>query len=1053
MRTVFFHLLFIITLVASNALAQEIRATISGTVTDQSGAIMPNVSVTVRNLDTANETTITTASDGSFRVPQLLPGNYELRASATGFRRAVRTGIHLNVGDHAVVDMQMAVGLLNEEVQVTDAPPVIETTSSELSGIVDDKQMRDLPLNGRDFFQLTMLQPGVVPATNAGPNPWGQGGIAKATVNGMRPTYNNITIDGTDVNDPTYNIPPGGASGAFLGVEAIKEFRIVTNTMSAEYGRNAGSAISAITQSGTNKLHGSVYEFLRNSIFDAKNYFDLPQQPIPHFSRNQFGGAIGGPIAKDRTFFFVNYEGLREALGRTATATVPDALAHRGFLPDPNNPGTLTNVGVNPAVAPFLALYPLPNGQNFGDGTGLLTSSASQPTTENYLTARIDQKLGANGLLFGRYTLDRSDTENPFLSTFVPGFRAFQFRRNQFFTLSETQTFTTKLLNEFRFGFNRTVYGANAANSNPGVTISALAPSGPLGLLDIQGLSAVGNSVLFPITSAGNTFQFIDNFSINTTRHLIKFGADIRRVQMNGKFDLYSGGAYTFFTVSDFLQAAPFSYFGAVAPSDSNRGYRQTALGFFAQDDFKVRPSLVLNLGLRYEYNTTPTEARGRIVNIRDTLHDTAVTLGDPLYEAPTKMFSPRIGFAWTPWAGRKTVIRGGYGIFYDQIWMNLYGNTRWSPPYYHTTFFLFPKFPDALAGAGATIPVGINAPIQFHMAQPYAMQYNLNVQQDLSHNFAFTMAYVGARGVHLPTQEQVNPPTPTVQPDGRLFFAAGAPRLNPNFGPIGNVHMRSNSFYNGLQAKVERRSGALQFQAAYTFSRSIDDASGPYPTDWTTDPAVPQNPFNLRDNRSISSFDHTHALTANLVYELPFGQGKQFGASWPGVLNAIAGGWSVSGITSAISGGPFTVLLGFDRCQTVDTPCRPDVVPGKLRILGNPNQWYDPAGFSVPAAGFLGNAPRNPLRGPRLFTQDIGLRKEFRFSERTRLEFRSELFNVFNHPNFAAPNNTRDPTGAGGRGDVVFADASGTPVGNAGKIFSTVTTSRQIQFALKLSF
>jgi len=384
---------------------------------------------------------------------------------------------------------------------------------------------------------------------------------------------------------------------------------------------------------------------------------------------------------------------------------------------------------------------------------------------------------------------------------------------------------------------------------------------------------------------------------------------------------------------------------------------------------------------------------------------------------------------------------------------MNLYGNTRWSPPYYHTTFFLFPQFPNALAGAGAEIPVGINAPIQFHISQPYAMQYNLNVQQELFHNFGFMIAYVGARGVHLPTQQQVNPPTPQAQPDGKLFFPAGAARLNPNFGPVGDILTSANSFYNSLQVKLERHAGAVEFNVAYTFSRSIDDTSGPYPTDWTTDPAVPQNPFNLRENRSVSSFDHTHALTSNVVYELPFGHGKKIGSSWSGVADALLGGWAISGITSAVSGGPFTVLLGFDRCQTVDTPCRPDLVPGNLRITGDPARWYDPAGFSLPAAGFLGNAPRNVLRAPGLFTQDIALRKEIRLSEKTKLEFRSELFNVFNHPNFAAPNNTRDPTGAGGRGDVVFADASGAPVGNAGTIFSTVTTSRQVQFALKLSF
>ncbi len=1043
-----------IALLGNGVQAQEIRATISGTVTDASGAVMPKVTITVRNLDTGQESIAKTADDGSFRVGALLPGNYEVRAELTGFKTEVRRGISLAVGQQVVVNLQMVVGEKVERVEVSEAPPLVEANSSALSGLVNDKQMRDLPLNGRDFFQLTLLQPGVLPALNAGPNPWGQGGIAKASVNGMRPTYNNITLDGTDVNDPTYNIPPGGAAGAFLGVEAIREFRILTNTMSAEYGRNAGAAINAVTKSGTNELHGSLFEFLRNSALDAKNFFDLANQPIPHFSRNQFGGTLGGPIIKNKTFFFVNYEGLRESLGRTATSTVPNALAHQGILPDPANPGKTINAGVDPSVKPFLDVFPLPNGTDFGDGTALLTASASQLTAEDYGTGRIDHQLTSKDYLFGRYTFDDSTTNNPFLSTFVPGFPSAQFRRNQFFTLSETHTFTTAMLNEFRFGFNRTVYGAKATKVIPGASISAISPNTPLGLIDIHGLSALGNSILFPINSAGNTFQFLDNISVNRTRHFLKFGVDVRRVQMNGIFDLFVGGNYTFNTLKDFLTASPFSFFGALPGSNSGRGYRQTLFAGFFQDDFKVKSGLTLNLGVRYEYNTAPTEANGRNVNIRDTLHDTAVTLGDPLYKAPKKMFAPRVGFAWTPWSGGKTAVRGGFGVFYDQLWMNFYGNTRWSPPYYHTTFFLFPKFPNALAGAGATIPVGLNFPFDFTPSQPYAMQYNVTIERELPGQTVVKVGYVGARGVHLPAQLQVNVPTPTVLPGGTLFFPAGAPRLNPNFGPVSNILTISQSFYNAFQLSVERRFyQGLQFQAAYTLSKSIDDVSGPYPTDWTTDPAVPPNSFNLKANRAISSFDHTHAFVFNFTYELPYGQNKRFGANASGVAKAIFGDWSVSSISSFETGNPFTVLLGFDRCQTVDPPCRPNVVPSSLRILGDPSKWYDPAGFQLQSAGFLGNASRNVLRGPGFASVDFALSKNFHLSERLRLEFRTELFNIINHPNFASPNNTRDPTGAGGRGDVVFADPSGVPVGNAGTIFSTVTPSRQIQFGLKLAF
>ena len=1050
----FTKLVALLILSAGAAIGQEIVAMISGTITDQTGASVANATVTVRNVDTDESRKASTGPDGAYRVPSLLAGNYELRVEASGFRTAVRTGISLAVAQHAEINVSLTVGSQTQTVEVTGSAPLVETTSSALSGLVNERQMRDLPLNGRDFFQLTLLQPGVVPTLNAGPSPWAQGGITKAAVNGLRPTNNNVTIDGTDVNDPTYNIPPGGASGDFLGVEGIREFRVLTNTMSAEYGRNAGAAISAITLSGTNDIHGSAYEFLRNSVFDAKNSFDLADRSIPHFSRNQFGGTIGGPIKKDRTFFFGNYEGFREALAKTEVATVPDANAHNGLLPDPNNPGSFINVGVNPAIAPYLALYRNPNGTNFGDGTAELITSETQPTTENYGLVRIDHKFSEKDSLFGRYIIDYSDLSNPYLSTLTPGFVASQNRKNQFLTITENHIFGRSMLNEFRFGFNRTVYSAAAANSNPGLSISVLNPTGPLGLIQIGQLSAIGNSVLFPINSAGNTFQFTDTFSINKAHHFFKFGTDIRRVQMNGFFDLYSGGNYTFNTLRDFLTDSPFSYFGALPGSDSSRGFRQSLFAFFFQDDYKILPRLTLNIGLRYEYNTTPTEAHGRIVNIPHPLTDTNVTVGNPLYHAPNKMFAPRVGFAWTPFPDSKTVVRGGFGIFYDQLWMNLYGNTRWSPPFYHTTFFLSPAFPDPTAGSGGAFPVGINSPFQFNPSQPYAMQYNLNIQRELPGSMAFTIGYVGTRGVHLPTQQAVNPPTPQIQPDGSLFFPAGAPRLNPNFGPVSDILMAGNSFYNALQLSLARHfAQGLEFQVSYTFSKIIDDVSGPYPTDFTTDPAVPQNPFNLHASRSVSSFDHTHAFVANFNYELPFGHSRKYGSQSSGVVNAIIGDWAISGITSAVTGNPFTVLLGFDRCQVVDTPCYPDVAPGNLRVTGNPNQWYDPAGFTLQPAGTLGNSPRNVLRGPGLFTQDLALRKQFQLTERLHLEFRSEFFNITNHPNFASPNNTRDPTGSGGKGDVVIADASGVPVGNAGKIFSTVTTSRQIQFALKLLF
>ncbi len=1025
---------------------------------------MPGALIRVKNLDTGIEHAVVSDESGRYRISGLAPGNYEIVIELQGFKREVRSGIRLAVAQQAVIDVVLEVGELAEQVTVVGEAPLIERATSQITGLVDERKMRDLPLNGRDFFQLTTLQPGVVQTPSAGPNPWSKGGITKAAVYGLRPTWHNVMIDGSDVNDAGFNVPPGGTAGFLLGVDSVREFRIFTNTFSAEYGRNAGSIVQAVTRSGTNEFHGSFFEFHRNSVLDAKNFFDRPDAPIPLFIRNQFGGSFGGPISmpgvyngRDRSFFFLSYEGFRERLGVTSNTTVPNALSRRGILPDPRNPGRFIEVGVDPKIKPFLDLFPLPNGEDFGDGTGRLLTSDIQDTDENYFLIRIDHKLSDNDSLFARYIFDDSFGNVPFLSTLVPGFPGRRDIRNQYFTFQEQKIIRPNLINEFRFAFNRTMILAKGSRGVAGDLSISLVPDRPLGAITIGGLPLLGNNLIFPLGSASNAFQWVDNVSWNKGRHALKFGAEFRRVQINGAFDLGVDGQYLFFNLRDFLQAKPFFFLGTLPGfSDSSRGFRELHFWWFVQDDIQVTPNFTLNLGLRYRYDNNPTEANGRVANIRNIFTDRDTTVGKIFDDVPLDLFEPRLGFAWSPFADKKTVVRGGFGIFRDQIWANLYFDTRFLPPFYKLILSLFPPFLDPLAGP-LILPVS-SFGITFDPNFPYVLQYNLNIQREITPDMVFKVGYFGSRGISLVRAAEANPVKPEIV-NGRPFFPAGGQRVNPNFGSLPTIFTDANSFYNGLSLEFQRRfSRGLEFQVSYTLGKSIDDASGPFPSDSVAEAGLSQDFFNRKGSRGRSFFDVRHNLVINYTYDLPFGPGKKFARDLTGFAAKLAEGWQISGITQFASNSPFTALLGFDNARMLpsfisDRPnLRPGADPDKA-LLKDTERWFDPSIFELPPEGFLGNAGRNILKGPDFKNFDFSIVKNTKINEDKTVQFRAEFFNIFNHPNFSVPVNTQGPNGIGGNGVAIFADRSGVPLGNAGKIFSTVNTSRQVQFAIKLLF
>jgi len=1048
---------------------QRVSSDILGTVTDPTGAVIADAQITVTRIETAERRTATTNEVGVYRVAGLNPGNYQVTVAHPGFKTTTLTGIVLLVNQQALMNVMLPLGNLEESVTVVAEVSLLETTSSGLSGVVTASTLRELPLNGRDLFQLALLETGVLPLTTAGPNPFADGGTSKAAVNGARPTMNNVNLDGSDINDPAYNNPPGGVAGVQLGVDGIQEFRVLLNNYSSEFGRNAGANVQYVTRSGGNDFHGSLFEFHRNAAFDARNFFDRGK--IPPFVRNQFGGTLGGPIRKNRTFFFTNFEGLRESRSITQSLSVPDGNAHSGFLPSAANPSQLVNVGVDPRVAPLLNLYPLPTSGSIGSGLATLQTSQKQLTHQNYGVLRIDESLNSRDKVFARYVLDDSNAFVPFANTVTPGFPSERTIRNQYLMLNWTRFFGANLLNEAKLSFSRLHQASREAYSHP-LSIS-LSSNRQLGAVSIAGLPQLGSSLVTPIDSVSNTYEAIDNLSYQWHSHQFKVGGNFKRLQNNGPFDALVNGAYIFGDLTGFgfpaqsnnpsleffLRAVPLVYLGVdPALADSDRGYRQNYLGLYFQDDWSIGERLNLNFGIRWEYWSNPSEAHDRLSNIRNPLTDTEPTVGNLWESVPLNQWSPRLGFAWRPAVDDRMVIRGGFGLLRDQIWTNAYGDTRFYQPFFRPLQYLLPVFQtpptstESIMGLGGPPSVLGILGTPYHPDFPYYLQYNLNVQRELPGDFRLQVAYVGSRGIHLLRSGESNPFLPEVER-----------RINPNFGPVPMMATDAQSSYNSGQLNLQRRfSKGFLLEASYTFSKSLDDASGLLQSDFTSESGVSQNFYNRGADRGRSGFDRTHALVVNYLYQLPVGPQRHI----------LFRGWAVSGITTWMSGAPFTANLGsFNNSGTrpLTSADRPNLKPNAKPCgekLRSPDRWFDPAIFTLPDAGQFGNAGRNVMCGPGLTNFDFSVTKETLLKDGVRLQFRAEFFNLFNHPNFDVPINTQSPTGGGGNGEAIFIGRKGPPcqaavdpsgcgilAPNVGQIFRTTTTSRQIQFGLKLTF
>lgn len=1048
------------------AVGQAPGRSLSGKVKSASGSPIPKAQVSVKNLANGNIFSAVARGDGSYKIAHLAPGNYEVSASAPGFT-SIRTFVAINADQ-------------DQETNLTMSSGNAQRASSAVSGVVNSQSVRELPLNGRSASDLAALEPGVETARtqSSGQGKYGFG--TQMTISGGRPRQNDARLDGISVNDYA-NGSPGSALGVNLGVDAVEQFTVLTSNYPAQVGRSSGGVVGATTRSGSNTFHGDLFEFLRNSALDARNFFDAATKPP--FRRNQFGASAGGPLGKGHTFIFGDYEGLRQSLGVTQVDTVPSAAARTGNL----STGAVT---VDPDVLRFVnAFFPLPNGGLLGPGdTGIFAFSGQQVTPENYFTTRLDHKFSAGDRLSGTYMFDSGTVRQPDeLNNKITGYDS----RRQFFTVSEAHTFNPRLLNSLRFGIYRVVAstGLTFPSGNPAAADPSFAtvPAHNAAAVTVPGITAFTGGLGAPTNYHFHwtTIQTYDDLTWTSGTHSLKFGMGLERIRDNELGVSSPNGEFLFDSLSGFLTNNPISLSAAIPTAVSPRGIRQTIVGTYAQDDWRWHPNFTINLGLRYEMSTVITEVQGKLTILRN-ITDAAPHLGNPLISNPTLLnFEPRTGFSWDPFRDGKTSVSGGFGVFDVLPLPYLFQmNELFSAPFFESASASNPgKFPSAayaaLTGSTNTFRQAFFEP---HPGRNYVMQWNLTIHRQLATDTSLRVGYVGSRAIHQPfrTEEAdiVLPVTLTSQGYVWPVPIGSGTRLNPNAGRITAGFWDGRAFYDALQVQVKKKIGrASQLAGSYTWGKTIDTGSGSMVGDEYTNSISSPLFFNLRLNRGLADFNVSQNLSVNYTWDLGTPKWKSGFADWG------LGGWQIGGVFQASTGVPFTPGFAGDTLGVSGTDPGVDVPDltggagcGSLVNSGNPNHYIKTQCFAIPTAptqaffnancdpappigpngtrqqlpprdlrcfNLRGNLGRNTLIGPGLVNFDFSLFKNNfvkRISDAFNVQFRAEFFNIVNHANFAPPLDNRN----------VF-DAAGNPIGNAGLITATQTPSRQIQFAVKI--
>jgi hypothetical protein len=1037
--------------VADSAAAQAVRATVLGTVTDRTGGVLPGATVNVTNTETGVVQSTAADSQGRYAVTDLLPGAYTVEVSLSGFQTVVRQGIRLVVGTQAVVDFTLGPSAVQETITVTADAPVVDTVSVALGTVIEQKQMAELPLLDRSYSKLIVLAPGAneVPAATAG----GQfqqffGRQPQYTVSGARPEGQVFLMDNTNVQNYWNRGSGSGQLGTTLGVEAIAEYQVLTNTYTAQFGGN-GVAINAITKSGTNQSHGSLFEYYRNDRFDASNYFDkLLARPDPTLEKNQFGGSFGGPLVKNKAFYFVTYEGLRQTIGQTQGINVPDANARLGIISG-------VNVGVNPAIAPVLQLYPLPTRQTpaqAAQGIGRVDINNETPAHENYFVGRIDYTISNATNLFVRYTGDLASVFEPNSGSAIPLWHSDDETSNHYVTGELRQIVKRTVANAIRVGATRTREASTRTDLDNGLLVffpgrlsGSVAPG--------SGVAGIGGNQVLPFRQRQTRAIIGDDVVWGAGAHSLKFGAEYERQTTFVDLPLFGDGAWTFPSLTAFLQNQPSLFLGALpGANDAARNIREWRITSYVQDEWRLGRT-TLNLGLRYDPRSIPTlDKAAALVNLAQSTGFTTIT--DAFSRNPTlRNWEPRVGVAFDPFANQKTSIRAGYGIFHSPITANRLGPAyALNPPFAlgAQVRLPFPPVPVFPTPNPAASQISQMQALDYDMGDsPRLHQWNANVQRELFRGTSVTLAYVGSHGDHLQRQRDTNPVTPRTLPNGTVVYGSrsGAqtisnPRVNPQFAALVSANTYAKSDYHSFQAALNRRfSSDVQSQLSYTLSRCRDTTSGNSLFEGGT---AATNPYDENYDYGPCLIDRTHNLRASAIYQLPF------------KANAFVTGWQVSAIVSAVSGAPFTPLVGFDQAglQTGGTQ-RPNlaasrslddaVTGGRLdAACGCITGYFDPTFFTLPAAGTLGSGvDRDSLRGPGLLTVDMAVSKNVGLTGGAYLQFRAEVFNLFNRVNYGLPNAAIF---------IATADGGAAYNPNAGQITSA-GAPRQVQFGAKLVF
>jgi hypothetical protein len=1127
-------LLVVLIFILSTAIctySQVTGATLSGIISDPSGGVIPGAQISVNNTATGISQSFQADAAGYYSAPNLAPGTYEVKVTAAGFNTAVST-VTLAVGAQQQLNIPMKVGETAQTVEVTGAMMQIDLASSTLTGQVESQTILELPLNGRDWTSLATLNPGVnlieTQVDYAQSARGNRGFGAELTISGQRTTNNNYRLDGVSVNDYA-NSGPGNVIGAALGVDAIQEFSVLTGGFSAEYGKATGGVVNAITKSGTKSFHGDLYEFIRNSALDSRDYFSRSgDTPLAQFRRNQFGAAAGGPIIKDKTFIFGDYEGFRQAKGITTAVTVPSDDARQGNLAS----GPVT---VDPAAAAELAMFPHATpGTSVGD-KGKFINSGLQIVPENFYTVRVDHKLSANDALFGTYLFDDTDFTQPdsFNNVLLKSHT-----RRQTVVLGESHTFGPSVVNVARLGYSR----SHALNLIPFGAINPAAALTSLGSTTGQNAPVVaisgftrnqgGVGAASNYTHAFNNYQFADDAFWTHGAHTLKFGTDIERMQYNYIARVEPGGRWNFSNLAAFLTNKAKHFEAGIPSTITPRQLRQTLVAGYVQDDWRLRPNLTLNLGLRYEMTTVLHDAQGKItslVNISDPapqcgvqftaafapggqqLPGTVCSGVGPYYHNPTaRNFEPRIGFAWDPFHDGKTSVRGAFGM-YDVLPLPGYFLVLQAQA---APFMIFDSVdkpssgPNPLQGqfsAGGQdlltnpqpgIQVGklSSSTVESNPHRNYVLQWNLNVQRQISHDMSISLGYIGSHGVHMLIRgDDGNMTIPTLTPVGYLFpcgppinsdgtctagnTAAGtSAKINQALGPIRYLYWGSDSFYDGMNLNIDKRMAhGLQFQVAYTWSKSIDDDSATIAGDTFGNSLNSLYWFAPKSLRGLSDFNVAQNASINVLWVLPVPR------SFNGLAKTVVGGWQLGGIFKINTGIPTTAIVNGDpaglgnggadqfgipnriagcdpvnhnyiggtspsyinvSCYTLPTVSASS--PFASQCATFPDAENPPPSGQVYCANLLGNAGRNTVVGPKLVNLDFSVTKNFpihRISETFNVQFRTEIFNILNHSNFVPP----EPLS----GASLF-DTTGATLNN-GFLDNLATQPRDVQFALKV--